>query len=337
MLAAALRAYRATGADLPWGDPRPDHGVAMEGYFWRFTEPRTGRVVVALCGVNRAGDGRWGTVALAGHPGGFLREANVRVAGADPDRLGAWAGDGTFRADPGRVRLDLGPDARLDVRLGAPAEWTRRPFGGSGLAQIVPGLNQYWHPHVLGGRVSGRAVVGGEHLKLDGATVYAEKNWGRGGFPPSWWWGQAQGFARAEACVAFAGGVVEAGRARREVTAVVVRVGNEIVRLGDPVLSPVRAEVSDERWLLRGRGPRWAVEVEGEAPLGEAHVLPVPLPGERRNVPGALEHLGGRMRVELRRHGRVRWADESALAGLEHGGLARAQAEAERRREAVAA
>ena len=39
----ALRLYRATGADLPFGDPLTAHGVAMEGYFWRFTDrPRNG-------------------------------------------------------------------------------------------------------------------------------------------------------------------------------------------------------------------------------------------------------------------------------------------------------
>ncbi|MCU0314350.1 MAG: hypothetical protein MUC84_09865, partial [Solirubrobacteraceae bacterium] len=47
--------------------------------------------------------------------------------------------------------------------------------------------------------------------------------------------------------------------------------------------------------------------------------------------PGALEHLGGRMAVEVRRHGRLVWAGESALAALEHGGLDRAAAEARRR------
>ena len=69
-----LAAYRGTGADLPWGDPRPAHpGVRMEGYFWRFTDPDRGRVVIALCGVNRARDGFWSTLGLASDPNGFLR------------------------------------------------------------------------------------------------------------------------------------------------------------------------------------------------------------------------------------------------------------------------
>ena len=79
--------FRATGADLPFADLRRAHGVAMEGYFWRLSDPRTGRVVVALCGLCRAADGFWATVALAGHPGGFLRWADVPVAWGDTDQL----------------------------------------------------------------------------------------------------------------------------------------------------------------------------------------------------------------------------------------------------------
>ena len=44
----------------------------------------------------------------------------------------------------------------------------------------------------------------------DGATVYAEKNWGPR-FTEHWWWGQAQAFEGADACVAFAGGRVLGG------------------------------------------------------------------------------------------------------------------------------
>src|SRR5690606_4514719 len=74
-LRSLLTRYRASGADLPFGDPLAAHGVAMEGYFWRFTQPETGRVVIALCGVNRSGDDHWATLGLASHPGGFLRTA----------------------------------------------------------------------------------------------------------------------------------------------------------------------------------------------------------------------------------------------------------------------
>lgn len=90
---------------------------------------------------------------------------------------------------------------------------------------------------------------------------------------------------------------------------------------------------SDDSWVLRGRSRRWQVDVEGHAPLADAHVLPVPLVEERTTAPGALEHLGAMMSVRVRSHGRLVWEGTSRLAGLEHGGLARAAAE-ERRREA---
>jgi tocopherol cyclase len=84
--------------------------------------------------------------------------------------------------------------------------------------------------------------------------------------------------------------------------------------------------------VLRGHSREWRIDVEGHAPLAAAHVLPVPLPSERRNTPGALEHLGGRLEVTVRRGARVVWRGSSTLAGLEHGSLARAAAEMARRR-----
>jgi len=332
--------YRSTGADLPWGDPLPAHpGVRMEGYFWRLTAPPDdGRVLIALCGVNRADDGAWSTLAVGAHPTGFLRAVEHPEGRADPDALGARAG-AAFAGSAGRLRVDLGADAGLDVTVADPLPWGRGIFGGSSWFQSIPALNQYWHPWLLGGRAEGTATLGGESWDLDGWQVYAEKNWGRGGFPDSWWWGQAHGFAEPGACVAFAGGEVRSGPLRTEVTAVVVRLpSGERLRLGNPGTSPVAADVTDERWLLRGRSARWQVEVEGAAPRGAAHVLPVPLPRERRNVAGALEHLGGRLRVAVRsRRGGIVWRGTSSAAALEHGGLRRAAAEAARRGHAGAA
>jgi len=331
-----LAAYRGTGADLPWGDPLPAHrGVRMEGYFWRFTDPVAGRVLIALCGINRARDGFWSTLGLASHPSGFLRTVAHPEGWADPSALGARAG-GAFAGTPDRLTVDLGPDARLDARVTAAVPWSRRSLGGSSIFQAVPALNQYWHPWLLGGRAHGSAIVGGERWDLDGWQVYAEKNWGAGGFPEAWWWGQAQGFGEADpahpACVAFAGGKIHSGPLRTEVTAVVVRLPDgRLLRLGDPVVSPTRACVTDESWSLRARGVRWTVEIEGRSPLGSAHVLPVPLPLERRNVPGAIEHLGGRMDVSVRDRGREIWSGTSDLAALEHGGIERAVAETRRR------
>ncbi|CAM3987210.1 tocopherol cyclase family protein [Smaragdicoccus niigatensis] len=323
--------YRASGADLPFGDPRRAHGVAMEGYFWRFTLPDSDRCIIALIGVNRSAEATWSTLGLGSYPNGFLRTTAHPEGFADPDKLGATAGT-AFQASIDRVQVDLGPDAKLDVRIVDREEWPHRPFGGSSIFQSVPALNQYWHPWLLGGRAEGTAIVGGAEWNLDGARVYGEKNWGKGGFPDSWWWGQAHGFAEPEACVAFAGGEVTAGPLKTEVTAVVVRLPDgRVLRLGNPGVSPVQASVSDERWSLRGRRGRTTVTLEGTAPLGSAHVLPVPLPAERRNIAGAIEHLGGRVAVEVRERGHVTWRGESRLAGLEHGGIERARAEVRRR------
>ena len=305
----------------------------MEGYFWRVTQPDTGRVVVALIGINDDGKGgRWATVGLAGHPGGFLKAAALDGASCDPDRLAARTDDGRFFAEGNRVRVDFGERASLDLSVDDPVLWPRRRFGASSWFHAIPAVNQYWHPHLLGGTARGSAVIDGEEWNLDGAAVYAEKNWGRGGFPAEWWWGQAQGFEDRDACVCFAGGRVEAGPAAIEVTALVVNAAGTFLRLGDPVLSPVKAEVTDEEWLLTGRSPRHTVEVRGRAELGAAHVLPVPLPAERRNIAAALEHLGGSLDVTVRRRGSgVVWRGHSDLAGLEHGGRERAEAEAARR------
>ena len=303
----------------------------MEGYFWRFSQPDSGRSIIALIGVNRSETGMWSTLGLGSHPNGFLRTVVHPEGSADPNALGASAGS-AFQGSADRLHVDLGPDAKLDVRISDRVDWPRPAFGGSSVFQSVPALNQYWHPWLLGGRVEGTATVGGDEWNLDGAQVYGEKNWGKGGFPDSWWWGQAQGFAEPQACVAFAGGEITAGPLRTEVTALVVRLPNgRVLRLGNPGVSPVRAEVGDERWSLQGRRGLVSVTVEGNAPLGAAHVLPVPLPLERRNIAGAIEHLGGRLSVEVRSRGRIVWRGESSLAGLEHGGIDRARAEVVRR------
>ena len=350
--ARLLDRYRGTGADLPFGDPRRSHpGVAMEGYFWRVTDPGTGRVLIALIGVNRGPDGPWATLGLASS-GGFLRTAAVEGAQADRDRLGATS-PGRFDGSARHLRVDLGPDARVDLALDPVSPWPRRSLGGSSVFQSVPRLNQYWHPWLLAGRATGTATLGDQTWELRDALVYGEKNWGAEGFPDSWWWGQAHafegpggggsgagdGYAAGPgrgACVAFAGGQVHARPLglplRTEVTALVVRLpGGQVIRLGDPVVSPVTAQVDDETWTLRGRGFGWEVDVDASSPLSAAHVLPVPLPSQGRNTPGALEHLSGYLAVAVRRRGRTVWEAESHLAGLEHGGLARAEAELARR------
>lgn len=323
--------YRASGATLPFGSLEAAHGVAMEGYFWRITDPATARVFVALIGVNRGPDGPWATIGLASND--FLRLADPDGAVAAPRGLGASSGQ-YFEGSDRLLRVDLGPDAKLQATLSPDARWPRQFVGGSSLFQSVPALNQYWHPWLLGGRATGTAQLGDQTFTFTDAAIYGEKNWGKEGFPDSWWWGQAQGFDDPEACVAFAGGEVVAGPLKTTVTALVVRLPNgEVIRLGNPLVSPVTAQVGDERWSLRGRGFGYRIEVEATAPLGQAHVLPVPLPSQRRNTAGAIEHLTGQMSVKVWRRGNLLWQGHTTLAGLEHGGLARSEGELRRRGE----
>ena len=157
-------AYRRTGADLPGGDPLRAHGVAMEGYFWRFSDAATGRAVIALVGVNRDARGEsWALVGLGAWPGRSLGLAVAPTGWASPSGLQVRADDEgrrIFRGDERRVEVDLGAQGRLAVEVSDPLLWSAAPgrslLGGSSIFQAVPALNQYWHPWLLSGRASGR-------------------------------------------------------------------------------------------------------------------------------------------------------------------------------------
>jgi hypothetical protein len=313
---------RAAGLTLPFADPRRHHGALMEGWFWRFTWP-DGRAAAVLCGVCPD----WALPGLAvlapGDPERFWRSEIVdapRAAG-----LGVRVGS-RFAAEPERLRLDLGPDCRVEAELCDPVRWPRRAWGGLGPAGWLPGLGQYWHPHVLRAGVTGTLVAGDRRWELDGATAYAEKNWGHG-FPARWWWGEAHEFDGDPVTVAFAGGSVLGGRAARlpgaarlEATALVVAIDGRLVRLGEPLLGPVHAATAPGEWRLRGRTLRHRVEVEAEADPAAAHLLDVPAPKERRTERWSHHHVGGgRLHVRVTRRGRTVYAGESRSAGLEQG------------------
>jgi hypothetical protein len=310
-----LAAYRATGADPPFGDPRGYHAVGMEGHFWRITQPRTGAVVVVIAAICRDPQGRpWAMASLAAHPGGAVRSATLADAWGAPRGLALRAGE-AFTADERSLRVDLGPDARLEASFAEALAWPRRAFGALGPAQVVPGLSQYWHPWLLRARVSGSARVGAQTIDLDGAVAYAEKNWGAGGMPPTWWWGQAHGFDRPDVCVAFAGGRAGLGPLRATATALVVAVGDELRTAVRP-LRPLRVAVDERGWRLAGAG----LEVEAHADAAAAHLLPVPVPRERRRLDDwAPQHLAGTLRLSVRRRGRTLYQGTSELAGLERG------------------
>jgi hypothetical protein len=322
--------YRRTGANLPHGDPLPSHGAQMEGYFWRVTDVAASRVVVVLCGVNRHPDGDWATVAIASEPGGFVRSAVLPRAVSRRDSLLVTAGDGAFRATATDVHLDLGDDATVDLSIDRTVGWPYA-LGGGGIFSALPFLGQYWHPHILGGEVSGQASTGSERWTFDSADIYAEKNWGAG-FPERWWWGQAQGFDRPDVCVAFGGGRLTAGPLAVTVGGAVIRVGNDVIRFAPP-WSSVRSSADGTRWEVTARGSGCRLRLVGtgdDAP----HILPVPIPAERRNVDTDFEFLAARMTVELT--GAIRYSGETHLAGLEVGhrpsavGVARSRRSARR-------
>jgi hypothetical protein len=281
---------------------RPPNRPALDGWFWRFTWP-DGRAAIVLCGVCPG----WALAGLATHPGG--RWESRILDGPQADDAGVRIGS-AFAGDATRLRVDLGDDARVHADLIDPVRWPR-PWNGTGPGGHLPGLRQYWRPLVLRARAEG-TVAGWD---LDGATAYVERNWGNG-FPPIWWWGEAHDFDGEPVTIAFAGGPAIGPL---KATAVVAHVGGRLVRFGEPVLAAVRAEVAPGRWVLRGRSARHRIEVEAAADPGAAHILDVPVPAERRTLPWSHQHLAGRLRVRLTRRGRVLFAGESALAGLELG------------------
>lgn len=119
--------------------------------------------------------------------------------------------------------------------------------------------------------------------------------------------------------VAFSGGVLRLGPIARAVAGVIVRLGDRVIRITPP--APVRSEVADGRWTIRARSLRYRVDLDGDGAGLEPHVLPVPLPAERRNVDTDFEHLGGRLRCVVRDRGRLVFDGRSELAGLEVGSL----------------
>jgi hypothetical protein len=266
----------------------------MEGYYWRFGGPDWSVAVIA--GVCRAPDGVWTMLTLAASPGGFAR---TEVVPGDP-----------VSGDVDGVNVRLADDAWLSASFSARRDWPRRAWGALGPAHLVPALGQYWSPHLLGARVSGAAVFGGRSVSLDGACVYAEKNWGAA-FARHWWWGQA--WLDSDAGVAFAGGRLPVGAP----TAVVAWSPSGLVRLAPPFARTV-AGAGGGAWHVRAASPRWTVELSAEA-VEEPLRLPVPIPAERRLEVRSEHHLRGRLRVVVRRGRRLHLDAESTLAGLEEG------------------
>ncbi len=296
----------------------------MEGAYWRLVDPRSGRVVIALCGACRRPAGPWALVAAAAHVPG--RAPTVAWTLTDGEAVGAAGpavkAGGALVADAGRLRVRL-DGLQIEVAIAPVHPWpAARPFGALGPAHLVPGLGQYWHPHLPAGRATGSVTLAGERVVVDGWDAYAEKNWGSR-FAGDWWWGQAGGLgADADAAVAFAGGRLHGGAPTALVVALPDGVGplapGGILRFGPP-LATMRTAVAPGRWRVQARGPVHAVTVEAEADPATAVVLPVPVPGARDVDLRSRQHLAGHLRVEVRRGRRILLRAETDRAGLELG------------------
>ena len=188
-----LAAYRASGADLPFGHPRRAHGTRWRATTGASPTRRAGRCsspcAASAATARAAAGGRW--------PSPITRR------GRSPPRRPTRRGP-TPRASAPRPAPCCAATRGACTSTSAPRRaWTpscttsppgrTAPGAASELGHVVPGLSQYWLPWCLGARVTGRARIGGREVPLDGAVAYAEKNWGHG-FPPDWWWGQAHGF-----------------------------------------------------------------------------------------------------------------------------------------------
>jgi tocopherol cyclase len=286
----------------------------MEGYYWRFADPGGGWSVAVIAGVCRAADGTWAMITLAAEPGGVARTELAPVATAHPARLGVDAPP-LLRADADGIAVDLGAGARLEARFARRRDWPRRRWGALGPAQMVPGLGQYWFPHLLGAAVTGTAEIGARRYDLATAAVYAEKNWGEH-FAGRWWWGQAP--LGDGAGVAFAGGRVRRAGVEAAPTALVAWTARDVVALTPPVARTV-ARLAPGSWHVHARSPWASAELDGEAP-GAGLSLAVPVVAERRAEPRSTQHLLGAVRVRVRR-GRRPWLDAESLAAALESGL----------------
>lgn len=310
-------AYRALGADLPFGDPAAAHGVPFEGYFWRIVDRPAGVVIVALSAVCDGPRGRWGLSTLAAHPGGFVRTVITRTARADPDVFGVES-EAAMRGDATTLAVRMGPDAQLDVSLHGAVPWPRRrAFGPLGVAHAIPRLPQYWCPVILTAAVSGTVRAGAISHELDGAVAYVEKNWGRG-FPDHWWWGHAAAFADGDVSVSFAGGRVPLLGTEIAPTALVIRLDRRVIALAPPRCRTL-VGLGNGAWRLSTRGSGFEVEIVGEAAGQRPHDLPVPIPAQERGELRSRQHLAGHLSLRVRRGRRLTYDGRSALAGLELG------------------
>ena len=318
---APSSAYRATGADL-FVEAR----CPPTAWPWRATSggspTRRPTRRDRAHRVNRGPGGSWATVGLAGHPNGFLRTVAHPEAFADPDQ----ARRARRRRIPrrrARTQVDLGPGARLDVNVDDPvlaapaARGLQRVPGRPGtqpvLAPMAAGRDGPRHRDARRRGVGPRRRLGLRREEL-----------GQGRLPRLVVVGPGPGVRGARGLRGVRRRLVHAGPLRTTVTAVVVLLPDgTLVRLGNPGTSPVRAQVTDEDWVLRGRSAAGSWRSRALAAGRRARAARAAARREtqhpgRDRAPRRVDAGDGR------RRGRLVWRGESSLAALEHGGVDRA-------------
>ena len=299
--APMLAAYRATGADPPFGDPRGYHAAGLEGHFWRITQPRTGAVVVVILAICRDAQGHpWAMASLAAHPGGAVRSATLPDAWGAPRGLALRAGD-AFAADERSLRVDLGPDARLERELrraaGVAAAGVRRARARAGRPRPEPVLASVAAARA-GERQRARrrarrstSTAPSPTPRRTGARAACRPRGGGGRRTAS----IAPTCASPSPAVAPGSGRC-ARRRRRWSSPSATRCApscGRCARCASPSTSAAGA------WPARGSRSR-------PTPTARPHLLPVPVPRERRRLDDwAPQHLAGTLRLSVRRRGRT--------------------------------
>src|SRR5688500_15506078 len=140
-----LERWRATGADLPFGDPGPFHGAPLEGWFWRLADPRRDLAVTGVCGVLRRSCAE---VVIAVHPRRDVCEVRTPWP---PGRAYAATG-AVLRAEV----EELAVEAAIDP--GPPLRGSLWPALGP--AHLLPRFPQYWAPLLAGTVREGELTIG---------------------------------------------------------------------------------------------------------------------------------------------------------------------------------
>ena len=202
------------------------------------------------------------------------------------------------------LRVDLGPDARLELRIEGRVDWPRRGVrrdrAGAVRARAAAVLAPAPARRPRRGLAAGTAPR--STPRRTGARASPSTGGGarrRASRAPTPAWRSPAGACSAARPTA----VVVRGRGPRAAAGAAVRAHGHRGR---------------RRRLARARPLRRAgtSTVEGEA-AGRAGGPPGPGPGERRVEPRSQQYLAGRLQATVRRGRRVWWSGESTLAGLE--------------------